>query len=42
LGALIYQAMKRLTKRYLRYTECDLGELSRQQGGINGGPGWGL
>ncbi len=42
LGAMIFQAMRRLTKRYLKYTECDLGELSRSQGGPWGGPGWGL
>jgi hypothetical protein len=40
LGAMIAQAMRRLTKRYLKYTECDLGELSRPQGGPWGGPGW--
>ena len=40
LGALIFQAMRRLTKRYLKYTECDLGELSRPQGGPWGGPNW--
>ena len=42
LGALIYQAMRRLTKRYLKYTESDLGELSRAMGGPWGGPGFGL
>jgi len=40
LSAQIYQAMRRLTKRYLKYTECDLGELSRPQGGPWGGPNW--
>ena len=40
LAALIFQAMRRLTKRYLQYTECDLGELSRPQGGPWGGPNW--
>lgn len=40
LGALIFQAMRRLTKRYLRYTECDLGELSRANGGLWGGSYW--
>lgn len=40
LGSLIKQALKRLTKRYLKYTECDLGELSRPQGGPFGGPNW--
>ena len=40
LGAQIFQAMRRLTKRYLKYTECDLGELSRPQGGPWGGPNW--
>ena len=42
LGALIKGAFRRLTKRYLRFTECDLGELSRPQSGPWGGPGWGL
>ena len=42
LGSLIKGAMRRLTKRYLRYTECDLGELSRPEGGPWGGPGWGI
>jgi len=40
LGALIKGAFRRLTKRYLKYTECDLGELSRPQGGPWGGPNW--
>jgi len=40
LGALIYRAERRLTKRYLRYTECDLGELSRANGGLWGGSYW--
>jgi hypothetical protein len=40
LGSLIKQAMRRLNKRYLRYVECDLGELSRAQGGPWGGPNW--
>ena len=40
LGALIYQANRRLTKRYLRYTESDLGELSRANGGLWGGSYW--
>jgi hypothetical protein len=40
LGSLIKGAMRRLTKRYLKYTECDLGELSRSQGGPWGGPNW--
>jgi hypothetical protein len=40
LGSLIKQALRRLTKRYLKYTECDLGELSRPQGGPWGGPNW--
>jgi hypothetical protein len=40
LSALIFQARRRLTKRYLKYTECDLGELSRPQGGPWGGPNW--
>lgn len=42
LGSLIKGAMRRLTKRYLRFTECDLGELSRPAGGPWGGPGFGL
>ena len=42
LGAQIKGAFRRLTKRYLRYTECDLGELSRAAGGPWGGPGFGL
>jgi hypothetical protein len=40
LGSIIKRAMRRLTKRYLKYTECDLGELSRPQGGPWGGPNW--
>ena len=40
LGGLIRASYKRLTKRYLKYTECDLGELSRPQGGPWGGPNW--
>ena len=36
----IKAAFRRLSKRYLRYTECDLGELSRPQGGPWGGPNW--
>lgn len=36
----IKQAFRRLTKRYLKYTESDLGELSRPQGGPFGGPNW--
>jgi hypothetical protein len=42
LGSLIKSAMRRMNKRYLRYTECDLGELSRAAGGPWGGPGFGL
>lgn len=42
LGSLIKSALRRLNKRYLKYTECDLGELSRPQGGPWGGPGFGL
>jgi hypothetical protein len=42
LGALIKGAFRRLTKRYLKYTEADLGELSRPAGGPWGGPGFGL
>lgn len=40
LGSQIKQAMRRMTKRYVKYTECDLGELSRPQGGPWGGPNW--
>ncbi len=40
LAAQIYQANRRLTKRYLRYTESDLGELSRANGGLWGGSYW--
>ena len=40
LGSLIKGSMRRLNKRYLQYTECDLGELSRPQGGPWGGPNW--
>lgn len=40
LGGMIMAAFRRLTKRYLKYTECDLGELSRPQGGPWGGPNW--
>lgn len=40
LGGLIKGSMRRLNKRYLKYTECDLGELSRSQGGPWGGPNW--
>ncbi len=40
LGAQIFRANRRLTKRYLKYTECDLGELSRANGGLWGGSYW--
>ncbi len=40
LAGMIRNAFRRLTKRYLKYTECDLGELSRPQGGPWGGPNW--
>jgi hypothetical protein len=40
LGNQIKEAYRRLNKRYLRYVECDLGELSRPQGGPWGGPNW--
>lgn len=33
-------AFRRLTKRSLLYTEADLGELQRPQGGPWGGPNW--
>jgi len=38
LSNQIKWAFTRLNKRYLRRTECDLGELSRPQGGPFGGP----
>lgn len=40
LGGMIRNAFRRMTKRYLKYVECDLGELSRPQGGPWGGPNW--
>lgn len=40
LSAQIEDAFTRLSKRYLRRTEADLGELSRPQGGPWGGPNW--
>jgi hypothetical protein len=40
LGNQIKDANRRLNKRYLRYVECDLGELSRAQGSPFGGAGW--
>lgn len=40
LLADIQDAYRRLAKRSLLYTEADLGELSRPQGGPWGGPGW--
>lgn len=40
LANQIKWAFMRLTKRYVRYTESDLGELSRAQGGPWGGPNW--
>jgi hypothetical protein len=38
LGGQIRAAQRRMNKRYLKRTECDLGELSRPQGGPYGGP----
>jgi hypothetical protein len=38
LFKLIGEAQTRMNKRYLKRTECDLGELSRPQGGPWGGP----
>jgi hypothetical protein len=38
LGGLIRGSLRRMNKRYLKRTECDLGELSRPQGGPWGGP----
>lgn len=40
LSNQIKDAYRRLAKRYLRNTECDLGELSRPQGGPWGGPNY--
>lgn len=40
LSNQIRAAYQRLSKRSLRYTEADLGELSRPQGGPWGGPNW--
>ena len=40
LSNQIKNAFRRLTKRSLRMTESDLGELSRAQGGPWGGPNW--
>lgn len=40
LAGMILGAFRRLTKRYLKYTECDLGELSRPQGSPFGGLNW--
>lgn len=40
LANQIKWAFDRLTKRSLRYTEADFGELSRAQGGPWGGPNW--
>jgi hypothetical protein len=40
LSNQIKNAFTRLTKRYLLRTECDLGELSRPQGGPWGGPNY--
>jgi hypothetical protein len=40
LGGLIRSSLRRMNKRYLKRTECDLGELSRPTGGPWGGAGW--
>jgi len=40
LGAQIDAAFTRLNKRSMLRTECDLGELSRPQGGPWGGPNY--
>jgi hypothetical protein len=40
LSNQIKNAFRLLTKRSILYTECDLGELSRPQGGPWGGPNW--
>jgi len=40
VGGQIRAAQRRMNKRYLKRTECDLGELSRPQGGPWGGPNY--
>ena len=40
LGNQIKAAFRRLNKRYLKFAESDLGELSRSQGGPWGGPNY--
>lgn len=40
LGGQIRSAQRRMNKRYLKRVECDLGELSRPQGGPWGGPNY--
>ena len=40
LGGQIRASLRRMNKRYLKRTECDLGELSRPTGGPWGGPNW--
>jgi hypothetical protein len=40
LAIQITEAQTRMNKRYLKRTECDLGELSRPQGGPWGGPNY--
>jgi hypothetical protein len=40
LGGQIRESLRRMRKRYLKRTECDLGELSRPQGGPWGGPNY--
>lgn len=40
LGGQIRASLRRMNKRWLKRTECDLGELSRPQGGPWGGPNW--
>lgn len=40
LGGQIRASMRRMNKRYLKRVECDLGELSRPQGGPWGGPNY--
>jgi hypothetical protein len=40
LGNQIKDAFRMLTKRSILFTESDLGELSRPQGGPWGGPNW--
>jgi hypothetical protein len=40
LGNQIKSAFRRMNKRYLKYADSDLGELSRPSGGLWGGSLW--